>query len=204
MGVGSSVEPGVALGVQQELPVPVVVVVVVAAVGLERASEWLLRVAHLAHSTDALVLSRTSLLSGPRWDRRPARLAAGGAASSAPMIACMRALRSSTSRRCGVAIHEGLREGLRVQRRVPRKLAAAVACAAPAGERARCGVRAVRPGNARCGVDQHREPSFECRCAAVQIGEDKCCRMPIKIKLVVRAVRTPNRNGVSCSESAPI
>ena len=54
MGVGSSVEPGVALGVQQELPVPVVVVVVVAAVGLERASEWLLRVAHLAHSTDAL------------------------------------------------------------------------------------------------------------------------------------------------------
>ena len=53
MGVGSSVEPGVALGVQQELPVPVVVVVV-AAVGLERASEWLLRVAHLAHSTVAL------------------------------------------------------------------------------------------------------------------------------------------------------
>ena len=44
-----------ALGVQQELPVPVVVVVVVAAaVGLERASGWLLRVAHLAHCTVAL------------------------------------------------------------------------------------------------------------------------------------------------------
>ena len=54
MGVGSSVEPGVALGVQQELPVPVVVVVVVVAVGLERASAWLLRVAHLAHKTLAL------------------------------------------------------------------------------------------------------------------------------------------------------